>query len=306
MRRRVVYALLAVLGVATLALVAGYAYLALSFGGGPAEWTLEAERVPADRVAGVATADLSAREERVAARVLENGSATTAGYTLDLNGTYVERNGTYYRLSTEFGGERTVTRHVAVFEAVNDTDGPVVARESLPGHDRKAVTLAYRAHRMRQREDCANRSCPPMEYVYELPWTAEESDIVGGEVEYVRLRNVTFRATVTEREVTTEATRYTADPVASSEPALRRAVVRNLSLSGESADLLGTAIEDGSVTVTSRDRDEPRAEALDRVLSAAGMPEKSDVLWSTEEATAIVRYEGSYYRLRITGRGGGP
>jgi hypothetical protein len=254
----------------------------------------------------VVTADLSAREERVTARVLENGSATTAGYTLDLNGTYVERNGTYYRLSTEFGGERTVTRHVAVFEAVNDTDGPVVARESLPGHDRKAVTLAYRAHRMRQREDCANRSCPPMEYVYELPWTAEESDIVGGEVEYVRLRNVTFRATVTEREVTTEATRYTADPVASSEPALRRAVVRNLSLSGESADLLGTAIEDGSVTVTSRDRDEPRAEALDRVLSAAGMPETSEMLWSTEEATAIVRYEGSYYRLRLTGRGGGP
>ena len=305
MRRRIVYALLAVAGVLVLGSLAGYAFLALGFGS-PAEWTLEAERLPADRVAEAATADLSAREARAATRAIENGSAETVGYTLDLNGSYVERNGTYYRLSTGPGGERTVTRPVASFAAANDTDGTAVAAESLPDPDRKAVALAYRAHRIRQREGCANRSCPPMEYVYELPRAAEASAIVGGEVEYVRFRNVTFRTTVRERNVTTQVSRYTAEPVAANESALRRLVVRDLSLSGEAAALLETAVEDGSVTVTSRDRDEARAAALDRVLSAAGMPERSEVLWRTEAATAIVRYEGSYYRLRLTGRGGGP
>lgn len=143
-----------------------------------------------------------------------------------------------------------------------------------------------------------------MEYVYDLPRETDESAVVGGDIEYVRFRNVTFRVTVAEREVTTEATRYTADPVARSESAFRRAVVRNVSLSGDAADLLGTVIDNGSVTVTSRDRDEARAEALERVLAAVGISGSSGVLWSTEEATAIARYEGSYYRFRLTGRGG--
>lgn len=196
MRSRVAYALLAVLGVAALALVAGYASLALSFGGSPAVWTLEAERVPPDRVAEATTANYSSREEHVVARVLENGSAETVGYTLDLNGTYAERNGTYYRLSTEFGGERAVTRHVASFEAVNDTDRTVTDYESLPDPDRRPLGRAYKASVVREREDCANRSCPPMEYVYDLPWEANESAVGGGEVEYVRFQNVTFRVTV--------------------------------------------------------------------------------------------------------------
>ena len=305
MQRRFAYALLAVVGVLALVALVAFASLALTFGT-PAEWTLEAERVPADRVAETVTANLSAREARAATRAVVNGSADTVGYTLPLDGIYVERNGTYYRLSTVPGGERTVTRHVASFEPVNDTRGAAVAYESLADPDRQAVGLVYKAHLVRRTEDCSNRSCPAMEYVYERPWEANESAIVDGGVEYVRYRNVTFRVTVAEREVTTEVSRYTTESVASNESAFRRVVVRNVSLSGESADLLETAIEDGSVTVTSRDRDETRAEALDRVLSAAGMPEKSTVLWSTEEATAVVRYEGSYYWLRLQGRGGGP
>lgn len=90
MRRRDVYTLFGVLGVVALALVAGYADLALSFGRSPAVWTLEAERVPADRVAETATANLSANEELAAIRAVEDGSAETVGYTLDLNGTGVE------------------------------------------------------------------------------------------------------------------------------------------------------------------------------------------------------------------------
>ena len=99
--------------------------------------------------------------------------------------------------------------------------------------------------------------------------------------------------------------RYTAEPVASSARGFRRVVVRNVSLSGDAAGLLRTATEDGSVTVTSRDRDEARAAALDRVLAAARMGERSAVQWGASTAE-IVRYEGSYYRLGLTGRGGGP
>lgn len=106
--------------------------------------------------------------------------------------------------------------------------------------------------------------------------------------------------------MTTEATRYTAEPVAGEEPTFRRVVAQNVTLSGDAADLFEAAIENGSVRATSRDRDEARADALDRVLAAARMSGKSGVLWSTEEATAIVRYEGSYYRLGLTGRGGAP
>lgn len=260
----------------------------------------------ADRVAETATAALSGPEVRVATRAVEEGSAETVGYTLALDGAYVERNGTYYRLSTDHGSERTVTRHVASFEAANGTDGTAVERASLPDPDRRAVGAAYRAHGVRGQGYCGNRSCPPMEYVYERPRAANASTVVDGGIEYVRFRNVTFRVTVTERNVTGEVHRYTAEPVAANESAFRRAVARDVSLSGEAADLLEAAVENGSVTVTSREREQARAEALDRILAAAGLPEKSEVLWSAEDPTAIVRYEGAYYRLRLTGRGGAP
>lgn len=314
MRRRDLYANVALIGavVLLLGLLVGFGGLFQSFGGGLAAWTLEAERVPADRVAEDLTMNLTGRDAEVATRAVENGAAETAGYalpveraSLERNGPYVERNGTYYRLAVEPGGERSVTRYVASFEVVNDTDEEVLAHGSLPAPDRRAVGAAYKAYRVRRDEDCANRSCPPMEYVYERPSAVETSAIVDGETEYVRYRDITFRVTATERAVTGRVYRYTAEPVASSESAFRRAAVRNVSVSGEAADLLEAAVEDGSITVTSKDRDEARAAALDRVLTAAGMPARSEVRWGAS-TVEIVRYEGSYYRLRLAGEGGGP
>ena len=314
MRRRDLYANVALVGalLVFLGLLLGFGSMLSSLGGRPAEWTLEAERVPAGRVAEDLTMNLTGHEAAVATRAVENGTTETVGYSLPVeraslerNGPYVERDGTYYRLSVEPDGERAVTRYVASFEVVNDTDGEVRAHGSLPDPDQRAVGVALKAATVREGKDCGTEECPPMEYVYERPSAADESAIVDAEVEYVRYQDTTFRVTVIERTVTARVYRYTAEPVASSDSAFHRAAVRDVSLSGDAADLLERAIEDGSVTVTSRDRDEARAAALDRVLSAAGMPERSEVQWGAT-VVEIVRYEGSYYRLWLTGEGGGP
>jgi hypothetical protein len=314
MRRRDRYAAVALIGAAVLllGLLLGFGSLASSLGGRPAEWTLEAEPVPADRVTESLTMDLTPCEAAVATRAVENGTAETVGYalpveraSLERNGPYVERDGTYYRLAVEPAGERAVTRHVASFEAVNGTDGEVIAHDSLPDPDQRAVGVAFKTTLVREERDCGTDECPPMEYVYERPSEAEASAIVDGGVEYVRYQDTTFRVTATERAVEERAYRYTAEPVASSESTFRRAVVRDVSPSGEAGGLLEAAIEDGSVTVTSREQDGARVEALDRVLTTAGLPERSEVQWGASASTTV-RYEGSYYRLRLTGEGGGP
>lgn len=285
--------------------VGGYAYFLFTFGSADhTEFTLSAEEVPRDAIADRATANLEDPNDERAAVIdsaFENGSARTVAEEYDLNGTYVERNGSYHVVLVSDGPTVNRTRPVLSIERVNETNRDVVPRENLTGPDRRAVGHAHRAWLVRNTDQ--GRGDPPVEYVYRtVPDGADSVFVPEQEVEYVRVENRTFRVSITRRNVSLSTTEYRLERVAAGEEAFVDALVVNATgrLNESAARPLELAIENG--TYVSRGDTYAEAERpIEPVARACGLGDPADLLYDRGELSGYVRYEGSYYRVSLRG-----
>lgn len=287
--------------VAALVVAGGYTYLMLTFGSADhTQFTLTAEEVPRDRIAENATADLSARQAELVDAAYANGTARTIAETFDLDGAYVERNGTYYRVRADAGPTVTRERPVLTIEQVNDPDGEVVPAEELPSPDEQAFLLAWKAWTVRNTD--RGSGDPPVRYVYEtVPDAGDSVFVPEQEVWYVQRANRTFQVRVRNESVELETTEYRLEQVAANESAFVDALVRNVTgrLSESEAEPLERAIENG--TYVSRAHAYADAERPIRPVAAAlGVGEPHELLYELERVR-YVRYEGAYYRVTLAG-----
>lgn len=283
----------------------GYGYFLLTFGAADhTEFTLSAAHVPRDEIAARATTepdDLTDAQAEVVDRALENGSARTVGEEYDLNGTYVQRNGTYYVVVRGDGPTVNQSRPVLSIEQVNETDGEVVPRENLTGQDRRAFDHAHRAWLVRNTDQ--GRGDPPIESVYRtVPDGADSVFVPDQEVEYVRVENRTFRISTSRRYVSLSTTEYRLESIAEGEEAFVDALVVNATgrLNASEARPLERAIENG--TYVSRADTYAEAERpVEPVARACGLGDPADLMYDRGELSGYVRYEGSYYRVSLSG-----
>lgn len=289
--------------VAVLVVAGGYTYLVLTFGSADhTQFTLTAEEVPQDRIAENATADLSAREAAVVDTAYRNGTARTVAETFDLDGAYVERNGTYYRVRADAGPTVARERPVLTIEQVNDPDGEVVPAEELPAPDEQAFLLAWRAWMVRNTD--RGSGDPPVRYVYEtVPDAGDSVFVPEQEVRYVQRENRTFRVRVANESVELDTTEYRLEQVAPNESAFVDVLVQNVTgrLNESEAKPLERAIENG--TYVSRAHEYADAERPIRPVAAAlGVGEPHELLYEPEQTRVwYVRYERAYYRVTLGG-----
>lgn len=293
----------AVVLVAALVVVGGYTYFALTFGSADhTQFTLTVEPISEDRIAENATADLTSRAAAVVDTVHRNGSARTVAEQLDIDGAYVERNGTYYRVTVTEGPAVTRERPVVTIEQVDAGGNEVVAASDLPAADRDAFLLTWRAWTVQQEE---GGDGPPARYVYEIvPDAADSVFVPDQEVRYVQRENRTFRVRVRNESVELDTTEYRLEPVAANESAFVDALVRNVTgrLNDSEAEPLERAIENG--TYVSRAGTYAEAERPIRpVADALGMSDPADLMYAADDEGYVryVRYEGRYYRVTLTG-----
>ncbi|WP_255150881.1 hypothetical protein [Halorarius halobius] len=303
MDRRVVRALQVVVLLLVTAAIVGagaFTYFALTFGSADhTEFIVTAEEMPRERIAANATASLSDRERAVVDAAHANGSARTAGERLDVEGAYVERNGTYYQVRVADGPDVTRERPVLRIERVDRTAPDAVAAEELPDRDRNAFLLAWKAWSVRQE---GGRDGPQARYVYETVPDPDESVFAPTqEVRYVTRNNETFRVRVRNESVELDTTTYRLERVAANESAfVDELVVTVDGLNESAADPLERAIANG--TYTSRaGRFEDAARPVRPLLRALEVGEPQAFMYERTEAVRYVRYEGSYYRVTVTG-----
>lgn len=287
--------------VVTVSLVAagGFVYFALTFGSADhTEFTLTAERVPRDHIAAAATANLSAREREIVAEAARNGSARTVATDLALDGAYVERNGSYYRVRAEPAPAVTRERPVLRIEAVEDPDGEVVPAAELPDPDRDAFMLSWKAWTVRQE---GGREGPPARYVYE---TVPEGSVFvpEQEVRYVAHENRTFRVRVRNESVELDAIDYHLELVARTESAFVDELVVPLDarLNATEAAPLERAIANG--TYVSRERTfDAAARPIEPIARAFGTAPREFLYEVDGPLVRYARYEGRYYRVTLEG-----
>lgn len=291
--------------VGLLVVAGGVGYFAFTFGSADhTQFTLTAEEIPRNRIAKNATATLSAQEAAVVTEAYQNGSARTIAERLDLQGAYVERNGTYLRVRVASGPEVTRERPVLTIEQVNETDGDVVATDELPAADERAVELAYRAWTIRNTD--RGSDSPPVRYVYEsVPDAADSVFVPTQEVQYVQLQNRTFRVRVRTENVSLATTTYHLDHVAGTESAFVATLVRNVTgrLNESEAEPLDRAIANGSY-VSRASTYEAAERPIRPVAAALGVDDPVDILYESEgEGTVVryIRYDGQYYRVTLSG-----
>lgn len=288
--------------VAALLVAGGFAYFAATFGSADhTQFTLTAEQLPRDRVAENATAYLSPRAAAVVDEARHNGTARIVAKRLDLDGAYVERNGTYYRVRAERGSDVTRQRPVVTIEAVDDPDGDVVPADDLPSADERAFLAAWRAWTIRNTD--RGSGDPPVRYVYETVPDAEDSVFVPTqELRYVQRENRTFRVSVRNESVSLDTTAYRLDRIAESESAFVETLVRNVTgrLNESAAEPLDRAIANGTYVSRAHEYGDA-ARPIRPVAEAVGFGDPGDFLYEDSKVVQYVRYEGSYYRLTLTG-----
>lgn len=301
--RRALQVVGALVAVGALVVAGSFLYFSLTFGAADhTQFTLTADRLPRDRIAENATAALSEREAAVVDEAYRNGSARTVAERVDLDGAYVERNGTYYRVHVEHGPDVTRDRPVLTIAQVNESGGEVVPASDLPPPDERAFRLAWRAWSVRNAD--RGSGDPPVGHVYEtVPDPADSVFVPDQEVRYVRHENRTFRVLVRTEHVSLDSTAYRLDPVAGNESAFVDVLVRNVTgrLNDSAAQPLDRAVANGSYV--SRASEYAAAERPIRpVAEAIGVDDPADLLYDRDGATVrYVRYEGRYYRVTLSG-----
>ena len=289
----------ALLGAVALLVVAyvGFLFMFMSANhhGGPDGVALVAESVPEDDVATDATVGLTGRESAVAEAAIANGSGLTAGTRLDINGTYVERNGTYYRLEVAEAGQLTRERPVVTFRSTPAHNGDARTAESLPQVDYGPVVEAYR-------RTSHGESDEAIRHVYRDPADANASVLVSGTVSHVEIDNATFQVRVARETVELDGYRYTAEEVASNESAFVEQVVHDAdaALSDSERDPLAAAVERGPFTPTTATNDSQPWETIEPIATLCGLGE-DDVMGSLSGRRCYVRFEGQVYRLTLAG-----
>lgn len=301
MDSRVVRALqVAVVLLVTAAIVVAgaFTYAVLSFGSADhTEFTVTAEQLPRERIAANATATLSGRERAVVDAAHANGSARTVGERLDLAGAYVERNGSYYRVTTADGPEVTRERPVLRIERVNRTEPDAVAATALPDPDRDAFLLAWKAWSVRQAD---GRDGPRARYVYE---TVPDDSVFAPtqDVRYVTRNNETFRVRVRNESVELDTTDYRLEPVAPNESAFVDALVVDVSgLNESAAEPLDRAVANGTYTSRAGAFDDA-ARPVRPLLRALDAGEPQAFTYEQRTVVRYVSYEGSHYRVTVSG-----
>jgi len=273
----------------------GFMFMSANDHGGPDGVALVAEPVPEDEVAADATATLTGREGAVAEAAIVNGSGLTAGSRLDIDGAYVERNGTYYRLTVAEAGRLTRQRPVVTFRSTPDYDGGTQTAGSLPQVDYGPVVEAYR-------RTSHGESDEAIRHVYGDPADANASTLVSGNVSHVRIDNAIFRVRVTQEAVELDGYRYTADQVADTDSAFVEQVVHDAAktLSDSEREPLAAAVKRGPFTPTTATNDSRPWEAVEPIATLCGL-EEDDVMGSLSGQRCYVRFEGQVYRLTLAG-----
>jgi hypothetical protein len=288
--------------VSAIAAALGFTYFALTFGSADhTQFTLTAGEMPRDYIAENATADLSGRQADLVAEAHHNGTARAVAETYDLNGTYVERNGTYYVVLADAGPTVTRERPVLTIERVNDTAGEVVTARDLPSADERAFMYAWKAWMVRNTDrGQVDRS---VRYVYEtVPDAADSVFVPDEEVQYVQRENRTFRVRIRNESVDLDTTEYRLEQVAANESAFADTLARNITglLTESEAAPLDHAIENGTYVSRAGTFDDA-ARPIRPVAAALRFVAPSEFLYEEREQTRYVRYQGRYYRVTLTG-----
>jgi hypothetical protein len=275
-----------------------------AFGGATTEATLSADRLTAEEVVDAATADRSGEARAVTIRAIENGTARTVGWRAidrrdDLPGSapYVEHEGTYYRVNGTTAGETMVERYTVGAVRAEESSGDAVAVRNLSGTDREIAGLAIRFAQSREER---NGSLSNPRYRVTVHRHASESTIVAGDVEYVRLGDRTYRLDVPRQEVTETVYEYRAERVGDV-AAVRERVVRPVpeNLTAAERDLLESVLDGENHTVDlTAEAETPRT--VTTLARKLGLPEPRETVYGPV-AVVYVRYEGSFYRLRLSG-----
>lgn len=285
-----------------LIVAGGFLFFSLAFGSADhTQFTLTAEAVSRDRIARNATASLSSREAAVVDEAHRNGSARTVAGPLDVDGAYVERNGTYYRVRVESGPDVTRERPVLTIEEATDTGDEVVLPDELPAADERAFLAVWRAWNVRNADRGGGE--PPVRYVYEtVPDPADSVFVPERSVRYVRYENRTFEVHVRYENRSLDTTAYRLEPVAENESAFVEAVVFNASgrLNDSAAEPLDRAVAEGSYVSRARES-EAAARPIRPVAAALGFDDPSAFLFEQDRAVRYVRYEGRFYRVTLSG-----
>ena len=289
-----------------LATAAGGLYFAFTFGSADhTQFTLTAEEMSRDRIADNATATLSDREAALVTEARRNGSAQTVAKRLELDGAYVERDGTYYQVKATSGPTVSHERPVLTIERVNTTEGETRSVDELPAPDRRAFIVAYRAWLDRD-TDSARGTQPArtqsVRYVYEtVPDPADSVFVPKQDVRYIREGDRTFRVYVRNESVSLDTTRYQLVRVAENESEFVDTLVRNLTgqLNDSEAEPLHDAIRNG--TYVSRASQYETAERPIRPVAVALGIENTVTYTGEREAVRYVRYEGEYYHVTLSG-----
>ena len=280
---------------------AGGLYFAFTFGSADhTQFTLTAEEMPRDRIADNATATLSDREAALVTEAHRNGSAQAVAKRLELDETYVERDGMYYQVKATSGPTVSRERPVLTIERVNTTEGEIRSVDELPAPDRRAFIVAYRA--WLDRDTDSERGTQSVRYVYEtVPDPADSVFVPKQDVRYIREGNRTFRVSVRNESVSLDTTRYRLVRVAENESEFIDTLVRNLTgrLNDSEAEPLEDAIRNG--TYVSRASQYGTAKRPIRPVATALGIEEPVTYTDERKAARYVRYEGEYYRVTLSG-----
>lgn len=237
-----------------------------------------------------ATADLDRYERGVATAAARNGTAATVGWRAVANGSYVEANGSFYRVETGRNGTRRVTVPTL---AVVETDASADLRlADLPEVDRRALGLAYRAAQPRER---ANASVRDPRYAYGYHYGAGDSRLLASNGSVVRAWDRTLRVVAFEATHEADVHEYRTTRVARNESAFRRAVATNVTLSTAERNVLESAVESDYRVPVER-VEAGNASGFTGLLSAAGLPAPEPY---DASGSAYVRYDGRYYHLEL-------
>ena len=259
-----------------------------------AEYVLTADRIPEDQVVDHTTANLTTRESNVVEEAFRNRSATTVGTRLAIDGAYVARNQSLYRVDVTKNTTVRRERFVVTFTPSDESDRTGEPVLSLPDVDSDKVA---HAHRQIQNED---RQTEPR-FVYRDRAAANESVLVTGTVQYVRIQNVTLRVNVTRENVSLETYQYSMTQVAANETAAVELLVHHPTeeLSEEELRPIAEAVETGEFRSSGRTH-ESAWQPLAPVAKLCGI-EPKDFVNQVGTADCYVGFEGDIYRLSFDG-----
>lgn len=171
----------------------------------------------------------SPRDEEAFRTTLDGGAYTTEFFTpfgsTDEDPEYTLHEGTYYRLGSVVTDEVTATYPILrLYEHEGSDDGNVVAVESLPETDRRAVQIAYFVARARGNEGGVPWSAVERGgYVYRREAAREDSTLLTDDgPERVRYRETTYDAEISRETFHDPVYRATVVPVADSPEGMER------------------------------------------------------------------------------------